>query len=62
MVPHFKARWGIDQNLYILSLKNQRSFLEKILADKNTSIYQELKRSDIVQKVRQQYGNTGLGE
>jgi len=62
MVPHFKARWGIDQNLYILSLENQRSFLEKILADKNTSIYQTLKRSDIVQKVRQQYGNTGLGE
>jgi hypothetical protein len=62
MLPHFKARWGINENLYILSLENQRKFLEKILADTNISIYQELKRSSIVQKVRQKFGNTGLGE
>jgi hypothetical protein len=62
MVPHFKARWGINENLYIHSLENQLIFLEEILADKNTSIYQKLKRSDIVQMVRQKYGNTGLGE
>jgi hypothetical protein len=62
MVPHFKARWGIDENLYILSLENQRKFLEKILADKNISVYQELKRSSIVQQVRQKFGNTGLDE
>jgi hypothetical protein len=62
MAPHFKARWGINENLYILSLENQRKFLEKILANKKTSIYQELKRNDIVRKVRQKYGDTGLGE
>jgi len=62
MVPHFQARWAINENLYIISLENQRRFLEKILADKNASIYQELKRSDIVQEVRKKYGNTGLGE
>ena len=62
MVPHFKARWGIDENLYILSLENQRKFLEKILADKNISVYQKLKRSSIVQQVRQKFGNTGLDE
>ena len=61
MVPHFKARWGITENLYTLSLENQRKFLEKILADTSISIYQELKRSNIVQKVRQKFGNTGLG-
>ena len=62
MIPHFKARWGINENLYILSLENQRKFLEKIMADKNKSIYQELKRDNIVQKVRQKFGNVGLGE
>lgn len=60
MVPHFKARWGINENLYILSMKNQRRFLEKILADENRSVYQELKRSNIVQMVRRKFGNTGL--
>ncbi len=62
MVPHFKARWDIEENIYILSLNNQRIFLEKILADKNISIYQKLKRGDIVQQVRQKFGDTGLGE
>ena len=62
MVPHFKARWGIDENLYTLSLENQRAFLEKILADKNISVYRELKRSKIVQKVRHKFGSAGLGE
>jgi transcriptional antiterminator len=62
MAPHFIARWGINENLYILSLENQRKFLEKILTNKKTSIYQELKRNDIVRKVRQKYGDTGLGE
>ena len=62
MIPHFKARWGINENLYVLSLENQRRFLEKIMVDKNKSIYQELKRDNIVTKVRQKFGNIGLGE
>ena len=62
MVPHFRARWSINENLYIISLENQRQFLEKIMTDKNKSIYQELKRDNIVKKVRQKFGNTGLGE
>jgi hypothetical protein len=62
MVPHFKARWGINENLYILSLKNQHKFLEKIMTDENKSVYQELKRENIVQKVRQKFGDTGLGK
>jgi len=62
MVPHFNARWGINENLYTTALGNQRNFLEKVLANKDISIYQELKRSKIVQEVRQKFGNTGLGE
>ena len=61
MVPHFKNRWGITENLYILSLENQREFLEILLADENISTYQELKRSKIVQEVRKKFGNIGLG-
>jgi len=62
MVPHFKARWSINENLYMISLENQRKFLEKIMTDKNKSVYQELKRDNIVKKVRQKFGDTGLGE
>ena len=62
MVPHFKARWGIKENLYVLSLKKQRTFLEKILADGNRSVYRELKRSNIVEDVRRKFGNNGLQE
>ena len=62
MVPHFKARWDIDENLYVLSVNNQRVYLEKIMAEKDKSIYQELKRDNIVQQVRKKFGNTGLGE
>ena len=62
MVPHFKARWDIDENLYIHSLESQRAFLKEILADNKKSVYQELKRDNIVQQVRKKFGNTGLGE
>jgi hypothetical protein len=62
MVPHFKARWDINENLYTISVKSQRDYLEKILTDKSKTIYQELKRDNIVQEVRKKFGNTGLGE
>jgi len=52
MVPHFKSRWGIDKNLYIQSIENQRNFLKKVLTDKNVSLYRELKRGGIVQQLR----------
>ena len=60
MVPHFKARWDIKENLYTISIENQRDFLEKILTDRKKSLYQELKRDNIVQQVRKKFGNTGL--
>lgn len=62
MIPHFKDRWNIHKNLYSLSLENQRNFLEKVLAEQDISVYQELKRSNIVHEVRQKFGDTGLGE
>lgn len=62
MVPHFKARWDIEENLYILSLEKQRAFLKKILTDDKKSIYQELKRDNIVDEVRRKFGKVGLEE
>jgi len=62
LVPHFKSRWDIEENLYILSLENQRKFLKKILSDKNKSLYKELKRGNIIQLMRRKFGNIGLGE
>jgi len=62
MVPHFKARWDIEENLYILSLEKQRAFLKKILTDDKKSIYQELKRDNIVDEVRRKFGEVGLEE
>jgi hypothetical protein len=59
MVPHFKSRWNLEENLYILSLENQRKFLKNILADKNKSVYKELKRGNIIQLVRRKYGKIG---
>jgi len=60
--PHFKARWGIDEDLYHVSLERQRRFLENILTAGDKSIYQELKRGNIVQEVRRKYGKIGKGE
>ena len=62
MVPHFKARWDIEENLYILSLEKQRAYLKKILTDDKKSIYQELKRDNIVDEVRRKFGEVGLEE
>ncbi len=62
MIPHFKARWDIEENLYILSLQKQRNFLEKVLSDESKSVYQALKRDNIVQQVRRKFGDTGRGE
>ena len=57
MIPHFKSRWGIAENLYILSLENHRNFLEKILRNKNVSIYRELKRDNLAQKALSKWGD-----
>lgn len=62
MVPHFKERWDVDSNLYVESLNRQRIFLEKILADASSSVYDELKRSNIVDEVRREYGKLGQPE
>jgi hypothetical protein len=59
MLPHFIKRWDINTNLYVESIGNQRIFLKKILADGSMSIYEELKRSNIVEEVRQEYGEMG---
>ena len=61
MGPHFQARWDINENLYIISMENQRRFLEKIVTEKNRSIYDEFKRENIVLKAREKFGRPRRG-
>ena len=62
MGPHFQARWDINENLYIISMENQRRFLEKIVTEKTRSVYDEFKRENIVQKAREKFGRPRRGK
>jgi hypothetical protein len=62
MVPHFKSRWNIDENLYIVALENQRNYLQKILEDKSKSVFTELKRGNIIQRALRKLGALNIGE
>jgi hypothetical protein len=59
MVPHLKERWDIQTNLYADSITKQHTFLKKILADDSKLIYEELKRGNVVEEVRKEYGKLG---
>lgn len=61
LVPHFKSRWQIDENLYTRSITNQRNFLKKILKDKSISIYRALKRGNLVQEARRKLAKSTPG-
>lgn len=52
---HFRARWQIDANLYHKSMNDQKQYLQHILSQKNDP-RDHLRRQDIVQQVRQIYG------
>ena len=62
MGSHFQARWSINENLYIISMENQRRFLEKIVTEKTRSVYDEFKRENIVQKAREKFGRPRRGK
>ena len=56
IVSHFNARWMLDTNLYAEAIQRQQEFLQKILVMSNGDPRDHLQRDDIVQKVRQMYG------
>ena len=52
---HFFARWGIQRNLYMEAIENQKAYLKKILEIPDADPRDYLKRNGIVKKVRQKY-------
>lgn len=45
LLPHFKKRWGIDEDLYEVSIYNQKNYLIKILNEKNPEdVFSHFKR------------------
>ncbi len=43
---HFRERYEINQNLYIVAVDRQMAYLEKIIGDENTNFRHKLKRGD----------------
>lgn len=54
---HLAASWGLDRNLYLESIENQRRYLEEILAADAADHRQHLKRGGIVNRVAEKYGD-----
>lgn len=54
---HFKSRWGVEENLYWISIERQRDYLMKVLALSEDHPQVFLRRDGIVDKVREKYGS-----
>jgi hypothetical protein len=52
---HFLCRWGIDRNLYDRAINRHKEYLQKILKLPDNELWDCLKRSGIVEKVRKLY-------
>jgi len=46
---HFKARFGIDENLYITAIEKQMEYLKTIIDDESTNFRNKLKRLNVEQ-------------
>jgi len=52
---HFEHRWGVEENLYRISIERQRVYLEKVLELSSKAPQKYLRREGIVEKVREKY-------
>ena len=43
---HFRERYGVNQNLYIVAVDRQMAYLDKIIDDQSTNFRHKLKRGD----------------
>lgn len=57
MTSHFSARWDIRTNLYHEAIEKQRNYLNQILEDPDSDPRDNLKRGEIVPRVREKYGD-----
>ncbi len=56
MLSHLVARWDIHENLYDKSIQKQRHHLQQIMDNPDSDPLNEIKRNNIVDKVRVMYG------
>jgi len=59
MTSHFASRWDIQTNLYHEAIEKQRNYLRQILGVLDGDPRDNLKRGEIVHKVREKYGDNG---
>ena len=57
MKTHFSSRWGIEGDLYMEAIDRQKDYLCRILDMPESDPRQHLKRSGIVDMVREKYGS-----
>jgi hypothetical protein len=62
ILPHLETRWGIHADLYQQAIENQKNYLHHILAIPHSDPRDHLRREQIVEKVRRQYGEDGLAD
>jgi hypothetical protein len=56
MRPHFRVRWGIDQDLYNLAVHKNIDYLHTIIEDHDDDYRELLKRGGIVEKLEKTEG------
>ncbi|MFH1984518.1 MAG: hypothetical protein ABIL58_21965 [Pseudomonadota bacterium] len=54
---HLAVSWGIDRNLYMESIENQRRYLKEILVAEAADHRERLKRGGIVSIIKEKYGD-----
>ena len=52
---HFRARWDIDENLYISSIENNIRYLTYVLKNHREDVHAHLKRGGMMRKFRKRY-------
>lgn len=58
LTAHLTERWQIPENLYFKAVENNKQFLMQILAKPGEDPRDSLKRSNIVERVREKYGES----
>lgn len=56
ILPHLVARWDIHVDLYHQAIQNQKNYLHQILSIPDSDPRDYLRRDEIVDKVRKEYG------
>ena len=54
MLPHFRKRWNLDCDLYALAIKNNLSYLNRLISDHPKDYRAFLRRDNIVNELMAQ--------